>query len=342
MAPAAQESIHESYPLYDTTFTLHRASPLYTGLNHRLDNTTLQQHARRFRDILAGDVLRGVRVGLGPEDDVLARVGSLQSVTWQVLVEEDFWSVSEDETRMDATMDRGAGNGIFVHVAYDKMEYRAVLLRGEMEEGPGKAARGFEHFPLLLTRMPASLRETFIGFLATTFDARIAALHLSGPNLTKNFETYLSDCCIRENGESLDLMESDRALRKVIKDVRVLIGFDFPDGNSTLQTIEFSIEQEDIPRMVQKGKMIGKESPLMNALSSFVKAHLALDMGHERVRVLRIACGPFVLGAEGRVKLTAPSPVDGENVQRVATWNLVNGLVGIAIGGKLTRGEDIP
>jgi hypothetical protein len=344
MAPAAQESALQPYPLYDTTFTLHRVSPLYTGLNHVLDNPTLQQHARRFRDILAGDVLRGVRVGLGPEDDVLARVGALQFVTWQVLVEEDFWNI-DDDTKMDTTIGVGAEKGILVQVSYEKMEYRAILLCGDGggSEADWKVGEGFEHFPLLLTRMPGSLRETFMGFLATTFDANISVLRLSGQRLTKSFEKYIFDCCTGEDGEALDLVESSRTLRKVIKDVRVLVGFDFPDGNSSLQTVEFSIEQEDIPRLVQKGKKIGnKESPFINALSSFVKAHLALDMGHESVSVLRIACGPFVLGSEGRVKFTAPSSMDGKNVQRRATWSLVDGIVGIARGGKLSVGKDVP
>jgi hypothetical protein len=63
-------------------------------------------------------------------------------------------------------------------------------------------------------------------------------------------------------------------------------------------------------------------------------------MGHERVSILRIACGPFVLGAEGRVKLTTPSAMDAESVQRRATSRLVNGLVEIAKGGKMSIGMD--
>src|SRR6187402_2061806 len=95
----APEDPTQIYPLYNTTFSLHRLSPLYTGSNVPLNNTTLRQHAKRFRDLLAGEVLRGVRVGLGPEDDTLARVGALQTVTWRLLSEEEAWSV-EDETQL--------------------------------------------------------------------------------------------------------------------------------------------------------------------------------------------------------------------------------------------------
>jgi hypothetical protein len=183
-----------------------------------------------------------------------------------------------------------------------------------------------------LTRMPASLRETLTDFLATTFDARVAILYLSGLHLTTTFEKYIMDCCMGEDGEQVDLMQSTRALYKVVKDVQVLIGFDLPT-TSSLQTIEFHISQEDIPRLIQTGKQAtNKESPFMDALSSFVKAHLALDIKHERVRILRIACGAFVLGAEGRSKFTEPPDVD--TLQTRSTWNLVDRLVGIAKGGK--------
>jgi hypothetical protein len=337
MAPAAQEPVHDSYPIYNTTFTLHRVSPLYTGSNYTLDNATLTQHARRFRDILAGDVLRGVRVGMGPEDEVLARVGALQSVTWQVLVEEDLWNLDE-QTNMDTTMDLGASKGILIQISYERTNYRALLLREDDEGGQDGSIDfdqdGFQHFPLLLTCMPVALRETFTDFLSTTFDARVAVLHLSGPYLTTTFEKYIWDCCIGEDGDEVDLVESSRTLRKVVKDVQVLIGFDFP-ATSSLQTVEFHIAQEDIPRLIQKGKKIGnKESPFLSALSSFVKGHLAMDMNHERVRILRIACGAFVLGAEGRIKLT--EPLGADSVQTRSTWNLVNGVVTIAKGGRMS------
>lgn len=282
-------------------------------------------------------------MGLGPEDGVLARVGALQSVTWEVLVEEDLWN-TEGETNMDTSLGLGAGKGILVQVSYEKMDYRAILLRAEREASQQESTlevgqEGFQHFPLLLTRMPAPLRETFMDFLSTTFDARVAVLHLSGSYLTTTFEKYISDCLMGEDGEEADLVESSRTLRKIVKDVQVLIGFDFAHSASSLQTIEFHLTQEDVPRFVQRWKKVGNgESPFMNALSSFVMAHLALDMRNERVRILRIACGAFVLGAEGRIKLTELSGVD--SVQTRSTWNLVDGLVGISKGGKMSTGLD--
>src|SRR5437016_1631367 len=102
------------YPLYNTTFTLHRLSPLYTGSSTPLTSSTLRQHARRFRDILAGEVLRGVRVVLMPEDDVLSRVGAIQAVTFRNLPEEGYWNPEQDAEidRDDTTMSIGSNRGI--------------------------------------------------------------------------------------------------------------------------------------------------------------------------------------------------------------------------------------
>ena len=86
----------EKHPLYSTTYTLHRLSPLYTGSRSALTNDSLAQYARSFRDILAGEVLRGVRVGLGYDGDALARAGGLQTVNWSLLLEEEAGQDSYD------------------------------------------------------------------------------------------------------------------------------------------------------------------------------------------------------------------------------------------------------
>jgi hypothetical protein len=156
----APEDPSQVYPLYNTTFSLHRLSPLHTGSNEPLSNSRLRGLARQFRDILAGEVLRGVRVGLGQEDDALARVGALQTVTWRLLPEEETWS-AEDETQLandDTTMSLAVCRGMIVTVTYEKMSYKAILLRDERGDYPDASmvtvreeTDGFQHFPLLLS-----------------------------------------------------------------------------------------------------------------------------------------------------------------------------------------------
>jgi len=351
----APENPDQQYPLYNTTFSLYRVSPLYTGSDFSLNNATLSQHARRFRDILAGEVLGGVRVGLGPDDNVLARAGALQTVTWKLLLEEEAWAAEEetDSGNEDTTISLAINRGMLVTVTYEKMAYRAVLLRarreGNFDETVDSAREdddGFKHFPLLLSKLPGPLRETFVDYLSTTFDSRVSPLRLSSTYLTDTFEKYLADISIGEDGEVLDIAERSRSLRNVIKETAVYLGFDLPDGSASLKGIDIQIAREDLPRIITKGKQVartGGDNPFLNALTTYIKAHLALNMADERVKIVRIACGAFVLGGEGRVKITQPlSNTDGDSPQSRATRRMVNDLISVASGGALSRDEGVP
>ncbi|KAK2623523.1 hypothetical protein QTJ16_007077 [Diplocarpon rosae] len=338
------------YPLYNTTFSLHRLSPLYTGSDAPLDNAILRQHAKRFRDILAGEVLRGVRVGLSKEDDVLARVGALLTVTWRLLPEEEAWTGEEDPSSDDATMTWALCRGTIFTVTYEKMVYKAIMMRNERGDYPDASMvtvreemDGFQSFPLLLVKMPGSLREAFTSFLATTFDIRISLLHLSSMYLTDTFERYLEDISMGEDGELLDLIERSRTLRNIIKEILVVVGFDIPGGSAALKTIEINIDREDVPRMLARGKAIDRhterESPFFDALTSYIQGHLALDLQNDKVKIVRIACGAFVLGSEGKIKLTQSSnDNDGDASRSAATRRLINSLTDAAGGGLLAAG----
>ncbi|RFU30312.1 hypothetical protein B7463_g6025, partial [Scytalidium lignicola] len=344
----SNEVVQPPYPLYSTTFTIHRISPLYVGSGTVLDNESLAQYARHFRDLLAGDVLRGVRVGLAPDDDTLSRVGSLGTVTWRILGEEEEWEARGDDTQVDlddSTMNPTGRRGILVKVHYEKAEYTAILLRAVDEgdsdesiletEGEGE----FELFPLLLTRMPNSLRDTFTGFLASTFDTRVSSLHLGGAYLVDAFEKYISDLLTTEDGRVLDRTDGDSLSKKVIRDVQLLVGFDLPSGMMSLKTMDIHIAGEDVPGMLSrggKGNNHGSDTPFMNALTAYIGAHLAMNLKHDRVKLLRIACAAFVLGSEGKVKLSRPVSED-EDGQRRATRLLVAGLIKHAKGRGLLK-----
>jgi hypothetical protein len=293
-------------------------------------------------------------VGLGPEDDILARVGALQTVTWRLLPSEDMWDGGE-ETRLsrdDMTTNLAAGRGILITITYEKMVYTAVLLQ-VIREGQGNESmfvgteeveqEGFQHFPLLLTKMPGSLRETFTEFLASTFDTRVSVLQLPGTYLTSAFEKYISDASISDDGSVLDLSESSRTLKTVIKEVEVCIGFDLPSGSTSLKTVDIHIAREDLPRIISRGTKVSgqrNESPFLEALTTYIKAHMALDLKNERVRIVRIACGAFVLGGEGRIKLHTSATEHGGDAQSRATRKLVNGLIEFAKGGALSAGKE--
>ena len=284
---------------------------------------------------------------------MLARAGALRTVTWGLLAEEEAW-VANDEIELgvdDTTMSIVASRGMLVTVMYEKMAYRAILLRDLRNQGLNETGvtdfgdeDGFQHFPIMLAKMPAALRETFADFLSQSFDTRVSALHLSSLYLINAFERYISDISILDDGSVMDIADTSRSLRSVVKETFISLGFDLPGVSSALKTIDIHIAREDLPSIVAKGKKIGREaggeSPFMDALTSYVKAHLALDLRHEDVKILRIACAAFVLGGEGRVKLSrATSGDDVESTQSRATRRLVNDLIRAATTGALSAGN---
>ncbi|KAI1128954.1 kinetochore complex Sim4 subunit Fta1-domain-containing protein [Nemania abortiva] len=72
----------------------------------------------------------------------------------------------------------------------------------------------FTHFPLLLTRMPASLKAVLVDFLSTTFDCRISPLHLGTRTLIRSWERWIEECGV-----------SSSKGRVLNKDVALTLGF---------------------------------------------------------------------------------------------------------------------
>lgn len=244
-----------------------------------------------------------------------------------------------------------SSRGWSVSVEYERMEYKALLLR-DVTRGADTSTifmeeeDGFEHFPLMMLKMPTALRETFIDFLASSFDCRVSALHLGSGYLVDVFESYLVDLAFSaEDYETMNPVEAARALTNGVKEAVISLGFGIPGGSAALKNVDITISREDIPRMVATGKKIGDDTGkglFFGALEKYVQKHLALDLTHENVKIVRIACAAFVLGAEGKIKITRPTGGDGgddEAGQRRATRRLVNGLVDVAKGGKLSAGK---
>lgn len=69
--------------------------------------------------------------------------------------------------------------------------------------------------------------------------------------------------------------------------------------------------------------------PFTEALAQYVRQHLALDMFHPAVRVVKIACGGFVL-SEGRVKIFGVPPGSEHalsDAQQKAVWSVMESLL---------------
>src|ERR1700712_807588 len=169
------------YPLYGSTFTLYRLSPLYHGNTSLLGSLNI--HARRLRDALTGDTLRGVQVAAELSGATNTNSsGALRTCTWDLLGDEAAWEVShpqqdedDDEISTIPQVTVQEACGIHIDLRFEKAVHSAILLGDPLKKS---AVSGFTSFPLLLVRMPVPIRDTFLQYLATTFDARIDAMKL--------------------------------------------------------------------------------------------------------------------------------------------------------------------
>lgn len=316
------------YPLYSTSFLLYRLSPLFLDAVN-FDDNSLRQYASQFRDILVGDVLRGVRVGLAADDEPLARVGALRNVSWKHLGTEEAWRSETDGGvhRPDEPEQRHLG--IFVQITYEKVTYSAILLWDREKEDEAS----FAHYPLILTRMPTTLRQTFLHFLSRTFDTRASLMKLPSQFLTEILEKYLSDLTTSGNGPDPSTQESTES---IIKDILITVSFEIPGGSSSLKTIDITIPKDDVWPMIVRGRKLqqinqsaanstNSDRPFTMALSHYIRGHLGLNLEHNYVNFSKISCGAFVIGMEGRVKIFPPR--GGDDIQERATKTLLESLV---------------
>ncbi|KAK2786696.1 hypothetical protein FQN52_007704 [Onygenales sp. PD_12] len=348
--------------LFTTSWTLHRLSPLYHGkdCDTLLDNAKgLKLYADRLRDLLRGDVFRGVQVGvegLGAADDALSKAGPLRACKWDVLPTWSHWneeeSLLEDPEQTAYVVAPEVSAGILVTLEYENITYKAALLTGP--DGYHDTQKDVTFLPLLVTRLPNSLRQTFISFLASNFDTRCSLLRLPSSFLCASFENYLSTL----NRESTS---SSRAfVEKVIKETQLTISFP-PPISPSLKSLDVLIPRESVSAFYTHGSKIiadntqasrpqtrgkkrlypnvidgsvdhGPSAPFLAALSAYVDSNLAMkldisDFGREptdtetkHVRLSKVSCGAFVLGSEGRMKLLANPgrvvPFDDEEVDQ--------------------------
>lgn len=133
-------------PFLNTTFSTHRVSPLYIGA-FPLTHDRLHTLSLRLRDLLVGDVVRGVEVGLdrGADDAAMRRAGALElvSVGWvrlESLVGRYVADVNEEasQTRdrennagsgdQTATPSLGKRRALQISLQYENTECAALLL----------------------------------------------------------------------------------------------------------------------------------------------------------------------------------------------------------------------
>ncbi|KAL8411563.1 hypothetical protein RB596_000996 [Gaeumannomyces avenae] len=212
-------------------------------------------------------------------------------------------------------------------------------------DDPSSSPSRFLRLPLVLVRMPPALRVAVLGFLAREFDCRFSPLALPGPVLLAAWEGWVRDVGLGGDDDDDDddgdeaVAAASPALRK---DVVLTLAFHLPSpatgggggpdaekqeqqqqGSPGLRSLDLTLPATDLARFVASGKDVLSEDkeksgqgalttpgPFTAALARYLGHHLALDVHHGAVQVVRVSCGAFVL-SEGRLKLFRPAAAAG-------------------------------
>ncbi|MCJ1402891.1 hypothetical protein MMC11_006112 [Xylographa trunciseda] len=287
-----------AHTLYHQTFTLHRLSPLHHPIAQPLlAQDILLAHSRRLKDALKGDVLRGVRVEPHKQAE-FAALSLLKSCRWLPLP-------SETASQVDSQESPGFG-GIQIELKYDTSTYTAFLLRlvtTRHVEIPGET-----RLPLLLTRMPSTVRDVLLDYLTHTFDVRIEPLRLSSQFMGDT----LDSCLEAARPQEIHHFEMQ------VKAIQLVLGFKAPITPG-LRNLVVDIRKEDVLEFLSRGKAIIRvpkvdsgpcgRGPFMSSIRDYLQDQTALDINHGLVTISRWTCGAFFLAADGKVKIGPPVAV---------------------------------
>ncbi|KAJ5626181.1 CENP-A-nucleosome distal centromere subunit CENP-L [Penicillium lagena] len=301
--------------LLNTSWTLHRLSPLHHGKDCEtlLDNpAALNTYATRLRDHLTGDVLAGIHASATTaDDDGLSKTGALMGCHWQSL--SGWGALNNDDD------DNTSFPGILVTLEYENITYKAALLaETQTSPRPQRQQKGSTALPLLLTRFPTALRQTFIVFLSSNFDTYCSSLRLQSSFLCAGLGTYID---VLHDGRATRPSGSADLVEDVIKELQLTLSFS-PLVAPALRTLNVNVSRSTLADFLHeqptasRGRSLRQKlrSPLIGNLTSYLETHLAMNLdldgsntenqlSKQHVRLSKVACAAFVLGSEGRMKL---------------------------------------
>ncbi|KAF2870575.1 kinetochore complex Sim4 subunit Fta1-domain-containing protein [Massariosphaeria phaeospora] len=288
-----------SYPLFNRTYHLYRLSPLYHGDTPLLDAKSLRTHAKRLREQLKGDNVRGVEVDFAGTEGALPNLGPLDECSWELMGDEDAWIdrhrhlLEPDASQLSSAVAPDQARGIEVTLEYEKQSYNALILRDP------ETTSSLDHFtslPLLLVKMPAPIREIFLNYLKTTFDAHVVSMKLPSAFLTSSLDTYL---------QHLSSDGSTQSITDVIRQLQLQLTF--PTSTTLLKHIDLTIAGDDVPGFLNRGKLLptSLHKPFTSAISSYINKHLAIDLSNPKVQISKISCSAFTVSTD-RLRIVAP------------------------------------
>lgn len=316
------------WQLFNTSWTLHRLSPLHHGKDSKTlldDPAALKAYATRLRDQLTGDVLAGLHAATTTGDDALAKTGALKNCLWQPIF-------TGSPQRDGPSSRRAAASfpGILVTLEYENITYKAALLADAESLSRADSHReGSTFLPLLLTKLPNPLRQTFITFLSSNFDTYCSNLRLPSTFLCTGLEMFIDEL----RGASIRAAANE-TVEDVIRELQLTLAFS-PTIAPALRSLNVSISRaslsgflrDDPGKSRQRTLKEKLRSPLIGNLTSYLEKHLAMKLdldgssqnkvARQHVRLSKVACAAFVLGSDGRMKLVvgAESAEDGDSEQ---------------------------
>ncbi|KAI6785521.1 uncharacterized protein J7T54_007164 [Emericellopsis cladophorae] len=270
---------------FNHSFSTYRVSPLHVG-DEPLTEARLGALSRRLRDVLVGDVVRGVHIGLESSATAAgAQVGVLKAVRVRLFRAEDVFGTgvqdSEDVGSAWAALSDEQKRGLWISVQYENTSYHALLLptiqqqdkatpqAWQMQPGNSRlrgkqsASRDdiFLHLPLMLFRMPLALRNIISDWLSTTFDCRVSKLALGTRTLVTVWEEWIDAIGIAARGSDFVITLAFNA--PLADPSRAADNDDEEDEGpqsykSGLRSIDITMQPQDLRRFVRAGKAIAE------------------------------------------------------------------------------------
>jgi hypothetical protein len=269
-------------PFFNTTFSTHRVSPLYVG-PEQLTTPRLETLARRLRDTLVGDVVRGIQIGLESTDTPSGQVGPLKSVKLRwfrantVLGDEVGGAGHDVEDSVWDSLAESQKQGLWIEILHENAAYIALLLPsvgdaakrtvptwqmqpgGQAESHSNVEESHFIHLPLLLLRMPLPLKNVIGEWLSVTFDCRVSKLALGTRTLVHVWEDWIRTVGVRSNGPDFVIT---LAFNAPLPDPGIdeeegeskKVGDSAEDTKPGLRSVDITIQPQDLRRFVRAGK----------------------------------------------------------------------------------------
>lgn len=276
-------------PFFNTTYAVYRTSPLFIG-SKALNKARLGQLARRFRETLVGDAIRGIQIGIEATETTGGQVGPLKAVHIKWFQAN---AVLGDQVSLGKRKRGGASTsdwddmperqkqGLWIEIRHETASYLAVLLPGysantnKDAKTPGWAMRPgdtqdsadsdndqFLHLPLLLLRMPQPLQLVVCDWLGATFDCHASRATLGTKTIVGSWEQWLQIAGLPTKGPNITIVLGFNA-PLAEKDTETVADSEDEDdglGKAGLDSIAVTVSAQDIRRFVRAGKIPAKRA----------------------------------------------------------------------------------